>query len=69
MKIYLDNCCYNRPFDDLNQTAVNDEATAKRFIQSLIKFGIIDVVDSFMLYSEVIDNPCEYKKNAILEGE
>jgi predicted nucleic acid-binding protein len=67
MKIYLDNCCYNRPFDDLTQTSVNDEAIAKRFIQSLIKFGIIELVDSYMLYSEVIDNPYEYKKNPILD--
>ena len=66
MKIYLDNCCYNRPFDDLSQTAVNEEAAAKRFIQVLIKYGIIDVVDSYMLYSEVADNPYEYKKSQIL---
>ena len=22
MKIYLDNCCYNRPFDDLSQERI-----------------------------------------------
>ena len=22
MRIYLDNCCYNRPFDDQNQVKV-----------------------------------------------
>ena len=37
-KIYLDNCCYNRPFDDLSQVRVRDEAVAKMFIQSLIKY-------------------------------
>jgi predicted nucleic acid-binding protein len=67
LKIYLDNCCYNRPYDDLTHPLVNDEATAKRFIQSLIKFGIIDLADSYMLYSEVMDNPYEYKKIQILE--
>jgi hypothetical protein len=29
LKIYLDNCCYNRPFDDLSQEKVKDESTAK----------------------------------------
>ena len=25
MRIYLDNCCYNRPFDDQSQQRINDE--------------------------------------------
>ncbi len=28
LKIYLDNCCYNRPFDDLTQEKINLEANA-----------------------------------------
>lgn len=28
LKLYLDNCCYNRPFDDLTQEKVNLEASA-----------------------------------------
>jgi hypothetical protein len=28
MKIYLDNCCLNRPFDDLSQDRVYLEAEA-----------------------------------------
>lgn len=28
LKIYLDNCCYNRPFDDLRQEKINLEANA-----------------------------------------
>jgi hypothetical protein len=38
LKIYLDNCCYNRPFDDLTIGSNGTEATAKMFIQSLIKY-------------------------------
>lgn len=34
MRIYLDNCCYNRPYDDLSQFTVNLEAQAKLFIQN-----------------------------------
>lgn len=28
MKIYLDTCCYGRPFDDKTQRAIEDEADA-----------------------------------------
>ena len=28
MKIYLDNCCYNRPFDDQTQKRIFDETNA-----------------------------------------
>lgn len=29
MRIYLDNCCFNRPFDNQAQTRVRLEAEAK----------------------------------------
>lgn len=35
--IYLDNCCYNRPYDDQSQIRISLEAQAKIFIQSAIK--------------------------------
>jgi hypothetical protein len=41
LKIYLDNCCYNRPFDDLTIERNRLEAEAKMFIQSLIKYKSI----------------------------
>ena len=37
LKIYLDNCCYNRPFDNQKDRAIGAETQAKMFIQSLIK--------------------------------
>ena len=40
MKIYLDNCCYNRPFDDQTTLKVHLEAIAKSVIQADIKRGI-----------------------------
>jgi len=66
LKLYLDNCCFNRPFDDQSQLLVRLETEAKLFIQSLIKYGDILLVSSFILYSEIIDNPFEYKRNSIL---
>lgn len=39
MKIYLDNCCFNRPFDDQSQIRVRLEAEAKLKIQADIQDG------------------------------
>ena len=35
-KIYLDNCCFNRPYDNQKQLRIKLEAEAKLFIQDLI---------------------------------
>jgi predicted nucleic acid-binding protein len=45
---------------------VQRETTAKLFIQSLIKHGDIVLVSSFVLYSEIMETPSEYKRNSIL---
>lgn len=41
--IYLDNCCFNRPFDDLVSITVFLEAEAKLTIQNLVKHKHIDL--------------------------
>ena len=65
-RIYLDNCCYNRPFDDLTLEKNRLEAIAKLFIQSLIKYGSITLIYSFMSLIEIEDNPFEDNKAYIL---
>jgi predicted nucleic acid-binding protein len=65
MKIYLDTCCYNRPFDDLSQLAVREEAAAKRHIQYLVKYGVLQLVHSYVLADEIDKNPYNYKKEEI----
>lgn len=37
MRIYPDNCCYNRPYDDQTQTRISLEAQAKLHIQEQIR--------------------------------
>lgn len=37
MRIYLDNCCYNRPYDDQENINVFLETQCKLYIQNLIK--------------------------------
>ena len=65
-KIYLDSCCYNRPFDDLSQAKVKNEAIAKLFIQSLVKYKSLILVSSYMLLLETNESPTENSKQHIL---
>jgi len=37
VRIYLDSCCYNRPFDDLSQERINHESEA---VLNIINKGI-----------------------------
>ena len=66
LKIYLDNCCYSRPFDDLTLVRNRLEANAKLFIQSLIKYKSIKLIYSFMSLAEIEDSPFEDNKVYIL---
>jgi predicted nucleic acid-binding protein len=64
-KIYLDNCTYNRPFDDQSQLRVSLETQAKLYIQSLIKNNKIDLVYSYVCFYENYINPFENKRLSI----
>ena len=48
MKIYLDNCCFNRPFDDQTQLKIHLESQAKLFIQHKIISKEYQLVWSFL---------------------
>lgn len=67
MKIYLDNCCYNRPYDDQNYLSISLEAQAKLLIQSLIKAKKLELASSFILDYENSCNPYADRKNAVNE--
>ena len=69
MRIYLDNCCFNRPFDNQNQLKIQLETKAKLHIQDLIKKGMYELVWSFMLDFENGLNPYPDKKDAIQKWE
>ena len=53
MRVYLDNCCYNRPFDDQNQLKVHLETVAKLEIQNQMRRGEIEYVWSSVLDFEI----------------
>lgn len=65
MKIYLDNCCYNRPYDDQTQIRIHLETDAKLHIQDIIKNGELDLVTSYMLEYENGKNRFSHKRQAI----
>jgi len=65
MKIYLDNCSYNRPFDDQSQMKIRLETEAKLYIQSGVRVGRYSLVWSYMLDFENNGNPYEEKQKAI----
>ena len=52
MKIYLDNCCFNRPYDDQAQIRISLETHAKLYIQELVKNKKLDLVTSYVLWYE-----------------
>jgi predicted nucleic acid-binding protein len=59
VRVYLDNCCFNRPFDDQRQTRVRLEAEAKLCIQEHIRSGTLELAWSYMLDFENAANPFE----------
>lgn len=67
MKIYLDNCSFNRPFDDQSQVRIKVETDAKLYIQSLIKKKKVYLIWSYILEYENRANPFEERKVQIFK--
>ena len=68
-KIYLDNCCYNRPYDDQSQLIVKLETEAKLQIQKAALNGELALIWSFILHYENNDNPYDDRKIQIAKWE
>jgi hypothetical protein len=67
VRIYLDVCAFNRPFDDQKHIRVRLEAEAKLFVQQMISSGKVELVWSYILDLENDHNPFVEKKLAIEE--
>ena len=67
MIIYLDNCCFNRPFDDQSSLIVQMETEAKLCIQEQIRQGKHDLCWSFVLDYENAANPFDEVRNRIIK--
>ena len=67
MRIYLDNCALNRPFDDQSHIRIRLESEAKLYLQEKIKNREIEFIWSYILDVENNLNPFEEKKRTIQE--
>jgi len=67
MKIYLDNCSFNRPFDDQSSMRIKLETEAKLFVQEKILIGKLQLIWSHILEYENMQNPFVERRNAIIE--
>lgn len=65
MKLYLDNCMFNRPFDDQSNIKILLEAEAKLNIQENIRLGLYELVWSYMLDFENEKNPFRERREQI----
>lgn len=65
MLIYMDNCCYNRPYDDQSQKRIADETKAVMFIQNEIMHSNIELVSSFILYAENFMDKNTFRRLAV----
>ena len=65
IRVYLDNCAYNRPFDNQEQIKIFLETEAKKHIQRLVVEETIELVYSYINRLENDDNPFAIRKNSI----
>lgn len=66
MRIYFDNCCYNRPFDDRSQNRIFDEANAVLSIIKRAEDSGFEVIGSSILEYEISLMKDEEKKKKVL---
>jgi len=67
MRIYLDNCCFNRPYDNQTFEIIRLETEAKIFVQNCIKDNRMELVWSFILDFENSANPYKERRESIKE--
>ena len=67
MRIYLDICTFNRPFDDQKQLKIKLETEAKLFIQQGIISGTYELVWSYIIEYENNQNQFNDRRNAIYD--
>lgn len=65
VRVYLDNCCFNRPFDDQRQTRVRLESEAKLCVQENVLAGRLELGWSYILDFENQANPFDERRRTI----
>lgn len=65
MLVYLDICCFNRPFDDQTQLLIRLQTEAKLSIQNAIRGGSLSLAWSVIMDLENAANPDSDRREAI----
>ncbi len=65
IKVYLDICCFNRPFDDQSSLVIRMETAAKLHVQEAVRRGNLELLWSFVLDYENDANPFLEVRNRI----
>ena len=64
IRVYLDNCCYSRPYDKTDNIRIILEAQAKLAIQSMIVDNVIELASSsFLLFEN------NFKKDTVVRDD
>lgn len=69
MLIYLDICCFNRPFDDQSDLFVRLQTEAKLHVQDLIRKGDLSLAWSAIMDIENLANPDINRKLAVADWQ
>ena len=67
MKIYLDNCIFNRPFDEQSHIRIRIETEAKLAIQEEIRRGTYQLIWSYIFDYENSKNPFRERQEQIMK--
>lgn len=67
LKVYLDACVYNRPFDDQKQPCIAVESMEVLLLLSKIESGAIKLIGSFALQYENNNNPYTERRDMIAD--
>ena len=67
MRIYLDTCCYNRPFDKSQEKSVHDESNAITAIFYMAAKNYITILGSDILRQEINAVKDSYRQSALEE--
>ena len=65
MRLYLDMCCFNRPYDDQGSARIRLETEAKVLLQQKVRDAECGLVWSAALDFECSNNPYEERRHAI----
>ena len=69
MLIYLDLCCFNRPFDDQGQLIVRLQTEAKLHVQAMIQNGVLTLAWSAIIDLENAANPDRERRKVVAQWQ